>query len=105
MIGCVTDKGIIYITRVEDFENMIPSGIYNAMIEFVNQNYAKYEDEVEYLKSEIEEIQDESDDLDRDNDDLRDTISKTEKKIDKIIKSEMARDEIIENLKVIYRWL
>jgi predicted nucleic acid-binding Zn-ribbon protein len=105
MIGCETGSGITYITKIEDFENMIPPGIYNAMIEFVNRNYAKYEDEVESLKSEIEEIQDESDDLDRNNDDLRDTINKTEKKLDEIIKSELTRDKIIEELKVIYKYL
>jgi septal ring factor EnvC (AmiA/AmiB activator) len=105
MISCETDSGVIYITKIEDFQDLVKDKVYSAFKEFVNNFYDKHDAELESLKSEIEEVKDESDDLDRENDDLRDTINRTEKKLEMIIKSEMTRDEIIEEIKQIQKYL
>jgi SMC interacting uncharacterized protein involved in chromosome segregation len=103
MIGCETNSGITNITRLEDFQDIVDDKVYQAIEEWVNKISSEYDTEVVELKSELRDIEDDTEDLDNENDGLRDTIDKTGKKLDVIIKSEMTREEIVEELKQIYR--
>lgn len=73
MIGCVTDNGIEYITKLEDFRDLIGTNTYEALEEFVKTYKLEIQDQIDDLKGEYNSLQDDYDSLDGSFDDLQDS--------------------------------
>lgn len=51
MIGCKTETGVEYITKLEDFRDLIPESVYLALNELISKSY---NGKISYLEKEIE---------------------------------------------------
>lgn len=84
------DGKSIQITCPQDFESVVPPGVYPAIIEFFGceqigtDNYEKkierIESRLDNLRWEYEQLEDKNIDLDNENDDLRADIERLEEK-------------------------
>lgn len=89
-VWCEVDGKNIQITCPQDFESIVPPGVYSAILEYFGcevigaDNYEKQierlENRCENLQWEYEHLEDENRDLDFENDDLREDIERLEAK-------------------------
>jgi predicted nuclease with TOPRIM domain len=73
LIGCVTDNGIEYITKLEDFRDLVSDSTYDALKEFVEKINSECQEQVDDLQGELNSLQDDYDSLDGNFDDLQDS--------------------------------
>ena len=73
LIGCVTENGVEYITKLEDFRDLMDENTYKALEEFVQTYKTEIQDQVYDLQGELNSLQDDYDSLDGNFDDLQDS--------------------------------
>jgi hypothetical protein len=96
MIGCETKNGVVYITKLEDFCDLVDDNIYFAFVEFINCNYVST---IQELQRYIKEADVEIDDLDSNNGYMADQIERADREIDKIKDGDFSKEEILSRLK------
>lgn len=111
MVICEANGTTYTITSPQDFEQLVPQSVYEAMREFFgfeslgDENYIAKIEELEDAKNdlawELEHIEDENRDLEIENDDLLEENEKLIKQRDELIKQIEAVNESIEPLKSI----
>jgi len=107
MIGCETKAGVQYITKIEDFRDLVEDSVYNALIEFINTEKCNYQEIIDDLNDDLSSLNEDYGDLDRKNDDIQEGYDRLEKDYDAVIDSinkiiddetESDKDQIIKKL-------
>lgn len=96
MVMCEANGTTYTITRPQDFQDIVPSGVYEAMREyfgFESLGDDSYPEQIRHLECikdnlafDLEKQEDENRDLENENDDLRDENEKLKEKRDELIK-------------------
>ena len=96
MVMCEANGTTYTITRPQDFQDIVPAGVYEAMREyfgFESLGDDSYPEQIRYLEHEkdnlafeLEHQEDENRDLENENDDLRDENEKLKEQRDSLIK-------------------
>lgn len=109
MVMCETNGTTYAITKPQDFMELVPQGVYEAMREFFGfdvlgtDTYKTQIEELEYQKdsliTENVELEDENRDLENENDDLKEENEKLKEQRDEIMKQIEVISESIEPFK------
>lgn len=109
MVICQANGTTYAITSPQDFEQLVPQGIYEAMREFFgfeslgDENYIKQIEELEYTKDnlawELESAEYENRDLEIENDDLQEENEKLIQQRDELIRQIETVNKCMEPLK------
>lgn len=109
MVMCEANGTTYTITRPQDFQDIVPSGVYEAMREyfgFESLGDDSYPEQIRYLEHEkdnlafeLEHQEDENRDLENENDDLRDENEKLKEQRDSLIKQIEAVQNTVEPLR------
>ena len=75
LIGCITENGVAYITKLEDFRDLMSEDVYQALEEFLNIYRIPYQYKIEDLESELFSAQEDADMSDLHCDELETEIS------------------------------
>lgn len=84
MIGCVTENGVEYITKLEHFKDLIKPEVFDALITYLNAEHCNYQAIIDDLKSELCGSNEDYELLDSQNDDLRAENYELEEKYNKL---------------------
>lgn len=84
LIGCITENGVAYITKLEDFRDVMGDNVFKSLEEYLNQECLKYQDKIDDLESELYSLQEEYDSLENECDDLDNRCDELEEKCNKL---------------------
>lgn len=98
-IGSETKNGVQYITKLEDFRDLVDENTYVALIEFVNKCSYNYQEIIDDLKSDINRLQDDYDLLDIDYDNIDSELENLRSTVEEIVAKNLSKEEIVQELK------
>jgi len=79
MVGCMTNNGVEYITKLEHFRDLVPEEVYDALNDFFNNEKFRYQGKINDLKSDLEDLQENYEWLEIKCDDLNDRCEESDK--------------------------
>ena len=100
MIGCVTENGVEYITKLEHFRDLMSENTYQALEEFLSNDKEQYQDIIDDLESEISSLKDDIETSDNNFDDLQGSYDNLVEGVCDVIKdvTDLPKEKIIEKL-------
>ena len=90
MIGCVYKGKVEYIERIEDFQTLMDSTVYDALLEFTRQLKFYYEIDSSFLLSTIDNLQADLADKEQEIDKLRTDLVRKERAIERYERAKLA---------------
>lgn len=84
MIGCMTENGVEYITKLEDFRVLMKPDVYDSLCTYLDKEHYNFQEIIDNLESELESLQEDYDSLDNQYDDLRTENEELEEKCNKL---------------------
>ncbi|MBU5331763.1 hypothetical protein KQI61_06100 [Anaerocolumna aminovalerica] len=84
MIGCMTNNGVEYITKIEHFKNLVPEEVYDVLKDFLRNEEHQHQDKINDLESELSDLQDNYDLLDIGYDELQERCEESDKSYEEL---------------------
>lgn len=102
MIGCETENGVEYITKLEHFKDLINENTYQALEEFLNNNKEQYQDIIDDLNSDLDSLQEDYDLLDNNYDDLQKRCNDSDEAYEDLEKKTNKLQAFYDHMKKLY---